>query len=82
MATYNQEPTGLLMCLDCLFPFTCTSSLPRHLDELWGDSKSLWSSLWAVFYRASAENHFLMYTFGECFTGARFKLVLEMKTGL
>ena len=73
MAACNQEPTVGFLCVQALslFPFTVYClSLPRHLNEIWGDSKSLWSSLWALVYRASAENHFLMYAFGECFTGA------------
>ena len=38
----------------------------RHLEEVWGASKSLWSSLWAVVYSMCGESPFYLIVFGEC----------------
>ncbi len=50
-------------CGNCLPAFFLLYFL-RHLEQFWGASKNLWSSIWSVFYWLSGESFFNVYVYG------------------
>ncbi|XP_064383184.1 fatty acid hydroxylase domain-containing protein 2-like [Halichondria panicea] len=65
VGAYEALRKGIFITASCLIIFIALrNSLIWHLEQCWGASKNLWSSIWGVFYWLSGESFFNVYVIG------------------
>ena len=54
-----------IQCTYNVYTHIHTHTHTRHLEQVWGASGTLFSSIWGTIYQLSGENDFVMWVFGK-----------------